>query len=151
VDVSAVRAEIKDVLQAALTGWRVESYLPESPNPPCLLVGYPTDIVYNATLRAHARITMPIMVLVGAADARSAQLRMDEALGTDSGSVVDALHGTSGTAWFGSDHRQVGRERRPGRHRRRRATVRRRHRHRILGLRRDHTKWLGNRLSSRGR
>jgi hypothetical protein len=101
VDVSAVRAEIKDVLQAALTGWRVESYLPESPNPPCLLVGYPTDIVYNATLRAHARITMPIMVLVGAADARSAQLRMDEALGTDSGSVVDALHGTSGTAWFG--------------------------------------------------
>lgn len=102
MDIRAAREGLADLLRAALPDWRVEDYVPDSPNPPALIIGSPQTVTYNLTLSSRGTIELPVTVVVSASDTRSAQIVMDGALGAGvEGSVYDALHGVSGDGFFG--------------------------------------------------
>lgn len=69
-------------------------------NPPCLVVGYPTEITYDATMgRGSDRATFPVWVIAGKVDARTTRDVIATYIGPDgSASVKSALDGTLGGA-----------------------------------------------------
>lgn len=103
MNITSIRAAIADVLDAGLTGWNISSYVSDAPVPPALVVGFPTDVTYHVTQGGKARISLPVMVVAGMAEAEGSQATLADALSAETGSVVATLDDASAPAneWFG--------------------------------------------------
>ncbi|MFE9748452.1 hypothetical protein ACFYOT_26395 [Saccharothrix saharensis] len=96
-------ADVMDELGTALEaieGLRVHPYYADRIAPPSAVVGWPDPLDYDATMgRGADRVTLPVYVLVGKVDARSARDRLAVYLdGSDSKSVKAALDNGTYTA-----------------------------------------------------
>lgn len=66
-------------------------------NPPCLVVGYPTDVIYDVTMqRGSDRARFPVWIVCGKADARSSRDAVAVYLSDGAQSVKTALDGNLG-------------------------------------------------------
>lgn len=96
-------ATLMDELGAALEtipGLRVFPYSVDRVTPPAAIVGWPEPLTYDGTYgRGMDSLTLPIYVLVGRVDARSARDVLAAYLdGSGSGSVKAAIDGGTYTA-----------------------------------------------------
>ena len=73
-------SDVMDDLALALErvhGLRVSDHWPSAVAPPAVMVGWPDDIVYDATMgRGGDRCEFPVTLVVGKADARSARAEL---------------------------------------------------------------------------
>lgn len=96
-------SDVMDELGAALdgiVGLRVFPYWADRVTPPAAVVGWPEPLTYDSTMaRGSDRATVPVMVLVGKVDARSARDALSQyADGSGPFSVKAALDGGTYTA-----------------------------------------------------
>lgn len=72
----------------------------KNPSPPAIVVGFPTDITYGASL-SYATIHLPITIVLPVDDLESSTRALDDAWSTKADSLIDAYNGAkSGTgAW----------------------------------------------------
>lgn len=94
MNVNDVADEVGVKLKAAIPDLRVLPWDADSVSPPAVVFALPTDYAYDLTYgRGSDEFTLPIIVLVGKADARSARLRLCEYLAgsgpTSLKSIVD--------------------------------------------------------------
>lgn len=72
-----VRQGIADAL-AAVPNLRVYSYVADAPQPPCAIVGYPDEWLYDVRFTEDtADCDIPVTVYVGAASDRASQSQLD--------------------------------------------------------------------------
>lgn len=88
------------VALGTITGLRVFPYSASRVVPPAAIVGWPDPVTYDSTLRRGAdELTLPVWVLVGSVDARTARDVLAGYLdGAAAGSVKAALDGDTYTA-----------------------------------------------------
>jgi hypothetical protein len=78
LNVARVMQELADQL-GTITGLRVFAFPPGALVPPAAVVGYPDQIVYDATYgRGMDRMTVPVVVVVGKAQARGTVARIGQ-------------------------------------------------------------------------
>lgn len=99
MNIADLMDEIGTALEA-LDGLRVHPYWADSITPPSATVGWPDPLTYDAAYqRGGDRLTLPLWVLVGRADARTSRDRMAKYLnGTGPDSVKVAVDGGTYTA-----------------------------------------------------
>lgn len=78
---------------ATIPGLRVFDYTPDSVSPPSAMVGFPTDLEYDATKgRGIDRCVVPVMVVIGRVSERAARDAMSLYLaGSGDSSVKTAI------------------------------------------------------------
>jgi hypothetical protein len=92
MNVSSVRDGLKTRLQT-VSGLRVSDLIPDKVNPPCAIVGQ-LDFTFDIdNARGLDMATCDIYVIVQRFDARSAQNKLDEYLGSGSKSIKSAIEG----------------------------------------------------------
>jgi hypothetical protein len=96
-------SDVMDQLGTALEtidGLRVFPYNADRVTPPAAIVQWPDEIEYSATMRRGMdRMTLPVMVVVGRADARATRDVLAAYLdGSGASSIVAALEGGTYTA-----------------------------------------------------
>lgn len=97
-------ADVMDELGAALStvdGLRVHPYTADSPSPPAVMVLWPDPLDYDATFaRGMDRMTLPVLVLVGALDSRSTRNQLARYLdGSGAHSIKAAIESGTYTAF----------------------------------------------------
>jgi hypothetical protein len=97
-------ADVMDDLGAALdtiAGLKVFPYWADRISPPAAVIGWPDPLTYDATAgRGADRLTLPVMVLVGNVDSRTARDRVaGYADGSAAGSVKAAVEAHAATAY----------------------------------------------------
>lgn len=97
---SAVMDDLGAAL-ATIDGLRVFAYWADRITPPAAVVGWPDPLTYDSTLRRGSdAITVPIMVMVGRADARSSRDQLAAyADGAGASSVKAAIEAHPATAY----------------------------------------------------
>lgn len=103
MQIAAVMDRLGDALKT-ISGLRVFPYYAPRITPPAALVGWPDTYEFDSTLaRGADRLVLPVTVVVGKADERSARdLLTKYADGTGSSSVKQAIeqhNPASGAAW----------------------------------------------------
>lgn len=102
LDLVAVMDGIADTARAAglVLADRVYEWPTLTVNPPCLVVGYPTELRYDETYqRGSDRATFPVWVICGKVDARTTRDAIAVYIGPDgAASVKTALDGDLGGA-----------------------------------------------------
>lgn len=92
MNVSSVRDGLKTRL-ATVSGLRVSDIIPDKVNPPCAIVGQ-LDFTFDIdNARGLDIATCDVYVIVQRFDARSAQNKLDEYLGSGSKSIKSAIEG----------------------------------------------------------
>lgn len=92
MNVSSVRDGLKTRL-ATINGLRVSDLIPDKVNPPCAIVGQ-LDFTFDIdNARGLDQASCDIYVIVQRLDARSAQNKLDEYLGSGSKSIKTAIEG----------------------------------------------------------
>lgn len=92
MNVSSVRDGLKTRLQT-VSGLRVTDLIPDKVNPPCAIVGQ-LDFTFDIdNARGLDIATCDVYVIVQRFDARSAQNKLDEYLGSGSKSIKSAIEG----------------------------------------------------------
>lgn len=96
-------ANVMDEMGAALdtiAGLNIFPYSANRITPPAAIVGWPDPLQYDIAMRRGGdRLTMPVWVVVGKVEARSARNRLAVYLdGANAGSVKAALDGATYTA-----------------------------------------------------
>lgn len=89
---------IRTALQEAITDVPLRCYdhFPANLNPPCAIVGMPTEYVPNDTFGDTARMVIPVSVYVGYASNRAAEDALESYLSTSgTGSVIVAIEDIS--------------------------------------------------------
>lgn len=100
MNIANVMDEIGAVLDT-IDGLRVFPYSAASVRPPAAIVGWPDPITYDTTMaRGSDQLTVPLYVVVGTADARSARDALAVYLdGSDTKSIKAAVEGGTYTAF----------------------------------------------------
>lgn len=90
MSLSSIRAGIA----AALAGesYHVYPNAPATPEMPCVIVGFPTEIEFDQTLSGSARYTMVITVLVSMADVEHAEIELDTIITGDLPNALNEYH-----------------------------------------------------------
>jgi hypothetical protein len=97
MDIGRVMDEVGRAL-GSVVGLRERVFAYPAPNvvPPAAFVGWPDDIDYTATMGRAVTLTLPVLVVVGKADIRSARDTITAYLSSSGpGSVPAALDGGS--------------------------------------------------------
>jgi len=98
VNLSDVLDDVETAL-GTIAGLRVFGYWPDSVAPPVAVLGWPVTGTYDVAMcRGLDRMSVPVTVAVGRADARTARARVAEYIDGDM-SVKDALEGHSSDVW----------------------------------------------------
>jgi hypothetical protein len=100
VNLASVMDELGTALET-IPNLRVFPHWPDRINPPVGLVGWPDPLTYDSTMaRGSDQVTLPITVLVGKVDSRSARDRVAAyADGSGTSSVKAAIDGFESTAY----------------------------------------------------
>ena len=100
MQLSAVMDQLGEAV-GEIDGLRVHPYYAESVNPPAAIVGWPEELAYDTGMqRGSDRAQIPLIVLVGRADARSTRDRLAKyADGSGPSSIKSAIETYVATAW----------------------------------------------------
>lgn len=83
-------ATVRSALQSAISNipLRCYDFFPTNLNPPCAIVGFPTEYLPNDTFGDTARMVVPVSVYVGYASNRAAEDALESFLATSGDSSV---------------------------------------------------------------
>jgi hypothetical protein len=91
-------ATIRAAIQSAIGDipLRCYDFFPTNLNPPCAIVGFPTEYLPNDTFGDTARMVVPVSIYVGYGSNRAAEDALEAFLATSgSGSVIAAIEDIS--------------------------------------------------------
>lgn len=100
MSLTTIRAGIKTVLEAQIVGLRVYDFVPDKPEPPCVIIAppFPGDFAdFDVTFGGGVQWTLAVKVLVSRATDRSAQEALDPYLGAAGASSIRAALRTDRT------------------------------------------------------
>jgi hypothetical protein len=99
VNFNDVQAEVADKL-SAIDGLRIVPWDADSITPPAVLFAVPTQVTYDVTYSGRFSFTLPIVVLVGRADARSSRQKINEFISVPGARSVKATVDNSDTVTY---------------------------------------------------